>query len=152
MRQSLRLSLLGRLVLCCKQIWPNTKMHLHTSSESITDSPRSGDEKTNNAGPTLGYSHLCYAWRRTEPQYPAGRPCGLVCMGSGEEVAEILHAMQSSVGTSAKCIATMRHCLTISWVAPARHQCYACHSPSIFQDCRESRQKRWFSSLEYQQK
>ena len=107
---------------------PNTKIHLHTSSESITDSPRSGEEKTNNARQTLRYSHLCYAWHRTEPQYPAGRPCGLVCMGSGEEVAEILHAMQSSVGTSGKCIATMRHCLTISSSLPlATNAMHAIH-------------------------
>ena len=32
--------------------------------------------------------------------------------------SRILQAMQSSVGTSAKCIATMMHYLTISWVAP----------------------------------
>ena len=42
-------------------------------------------------------------------------------------VAQILQAMQSSVGTSAKCIATMKHYhyLTISWVATARHKRYA---------------------------
>ena len=39
--------------------------------------------------------------------------------------SRILQAMQSSVGTSAKCIATMMHYLTISWVAPTRHKCYA---------------------------
>ena len=37
-------------------------------------------------------------------------------------VAQILQVMQSSVGTSAKCVATIIHYLTISWVAPARHK------------------------------
>ena len=33
--------------------------------------------------------------------------------------------MQSSVGTSAKCIYSYQRYLTISWVTPARHKCYA---------------------------
>ena len=48
---------------------PNTKIHLHTSSKSIMDSPRCC-----NAKPRLGYSHLCYAWRHIEPQYPTPDP------------------------------------------------------------------------------
>ena len=51
------------------------------------------------------------------------------------DMAQILQAMQSSVWTSAKCIATMMH-LTISWVAPARHKCYIFHLvTTIFHCC-----------------
>ena len=51
-------------------------------------------------------------------------------LGSDAGVAQLPHqTMQSSVGSSAKCIATiMQHYLTISWVTPACHKSHAAPS------------------------